>query len=61
MKVKLIVRSVAFSLVYFSMQVISPVFAQDKLIDKIEGFVYEDVNQNGKKDRREKGLAQVAI
>lgn len=61
MKVKLIVRSVAFSLVYFSMQVISPVFAQDKLIDKIEGFVYEDVNQNGKKDRREKGLAQVAV
>lgn len=27
----------------------------------VEGYVYEDTNRNGKKERREKGLAQVAV
>ncbi|PRD47951.1 calcineurin-like phosphoesterase C-terminal domain-containing protein [Sphingobacterium haloxyli] len=29
--------------------------------EMIRGLVYEDVNQNGKKERREKGLPQVAV
>ncbi|PRD54501.1 calcineurin-like phosphoesterase C-terminal domain-containing protein [Sphingobacterium gobiense] len=29
--------------------------------EMIRGIVYEDVNQNGKKERREKGLPQVAV
>ncbi|WP_416448514.1 calcineurin-like phosphoesterase C-terminal domain-containing protein [Leeuwenhoekiella sp. A2] len=33
------------------------VFAQNQA----SGFVYEDANQNGKKDRKEKGIAQVSV
>ncbi len=29
--------------------------------DKVTGFVFEDLNNNGKKDRREKGIADVAV
>ena len=28
---------------------------------KVSGFVYEDANQNGKKERKEKGLAKVSV
>lgn len=29
--------------------------------NSVEGYVYEDTNQNGKKERNEKGIAQVAV
>lgn len=45
------------SLLIFGWFLISGVHAQST----VKGYVYEDTNGNGKKDRREKGLADVAV
>lgn len=43
--------------IYIFLIVFNPTFAQQK----VKGFVFEDVNKNGKKDNRETGIQNIAV
>ncbi|MDR1886351.1 MAG: metallophosphoesterase, partial [Prevotellaceae bacterium] len=48
-------KQLIYILIFVRMAI--PVFGQSV----VTGYVFEDLNSNGKKDRKEKGIAQVAV